>query len=112
MRTTWSRNSLRSLPLPRRLQQPGNYVSPAFKRGRTSADFNTDDRGVATWYEEHRKEIAAKIDLLKVEATAVEVAALVSREKEGGWRGIRRVLEQLPVGEREEVSKDVERVDG
>lgn len=64
-----------------------------------------DDRKVATWYEENKKTIQTKIDGLKTESVAGDVAKLLIGNKEGGLRGIQQVLSMLPVEERESVLK-------
>ena len=68
-------------------------------------DFESNDRAVATWYEENRKNVQGKIDGLKSEGVAFDVAALLSTNKEGGLKGLKQVLATMPVGEREEALK-------
>ena len=68
-------------------------------------DFGNNDRAVATWYEENRKSVQAKIDVLKAEGAAFDIAALFSANKEGGLKGLKQVLETMPVQEREEAFK-------
>lgn len=65
--------------------------------------FDTDDMSVAMWYEEHRKTISDKIEALKSEAVAFDVAALLRSNKNGGLKGVAQVLSMLPVAEKEEV---------
>ena len=65
--------------------------------------FATDDMNVATWYEENRKMIHDKIEKMKTEAIAYDVAALLRSNKEGGLAGVAQVLSMLPVAEKEEV---------
>lgn len=67
--------------------------------------FEKDDRAVAMWYEENRKEVHAKIESLRTEGVAYEVASLLRGNKDGGLKGIRQVLGMLPVEERETVLK-------
>ena len=67
--------------------------------------FERDDRSVAMWYEENRKEVHGKIEALKAEGIAFEVASLLRNNKDGGLKGIRQVLGMLPVEERESVLK-------
>ena len=69
------------------------------------AAFEADDMAVAQWYEERRKEVHAKVDALRSEGVAFDVAALLRRDREGGVRGVRQVLGMLPVEERESVLK-------
>ncbi|KAK3720002.1 acetyl-coenzyme-A carboxylase [Vermiconidia calcicola] len=65
--------------------------------------FDTDDMSVAMWYEENRKTIHDKIEGLKNEAVAFDVAALMRSNKNGGLKGVAQVLSMLPVDEKEEV---------
>ena len=67
--------------------------------------FDKDDRAVAMWYEENRKEVHAKVEALRNEGIAFEVATILRGNKEGGLKGIRQVLGMLPVDEREAVLK-------
>ncbi|KAF2803362.1 uncharacterized protein BDZ99DRAFT_576252 [Mytilinidion resinicola] len=71
--------------------------------------FDTDDRSVAVWYEEHRKEVHNKVEGLKREGVAMEVASLLRRDREGGLRGVVQMLATLPTGEKEEVLKALAR---
>jgi acetyl-CoA carboxylase/biotin carboxylase 1 len=71
--------------------------------------FDTDDMSVAVWYEENRKETAARIESLRREGVAADVAALLRRDKEGGLKGVAQVLSMLPVAEREEVIRLLQR---
>ncbi|KAF2431568.1 acetyl-CoA carboxylase [Tothia fuscella] len=65
--------------------------------------FETDDMNVAVWYEENRKETAARIEGLRREGVANDVAALLRKDKDGGLKGVMQVLSMLPLAEREEV---------
>jgi acetyl-CoA carboxylase/biotin carboxylase 1 len=67
--------------------------------------FDADDRAVATWYEENRKEVHSKLEQLKQESVAGDVAALLRGNKEGGLKGVAQVLSMLPVAEKESVLK-------
>ena len=67
--------------------------------------FQTDDMSVAMWYEENRKTIHEKIEGLKSEAIAYDVAALLRSNKNGGLKGVAQVFSMLPVDEKEEVLK-------
>ncbi len=71
----------------------------------SSLQFDQDDRAVATWYEEHRKEINARLEKRKQETVADDVAALLRSSKEGGLKGVAQVLSMLPVAEKEKVIK-------
>jgi acetyl-CoA carboxylase/biotin carboxylase 1 len=68
-------------------------------------DFEKNDRRVATWYEENKKAVYAKIEQLKTEGVAYDVANLLMGNKEGGLKGVQQVLSMLPVEERESVLK-------
>ncbi|KAF2482716.1 acetyl-CoA carboxylase acc1 [Neohortaea acidophila] len=65
--------------------------------------FDTDDMSVALWYEEQRKMITDKIEGVKTDAIAFDVAALLRSNKNGGLKGVAQVLSMLPVEEKEEV---------
>ena len=67
--------------------------------------FSTDDMSVAMWYEENRKSIHDKIEAMKTEAIAYDVASLMRSNKNGGLKGVAQVLSMLPVDEKEEVLK-------
>jgi acetyl-CoA carboxylase/biotin carboxylase 1 len=64
-----------------------------------------DDRKVAMWYEENRKAIQMKIEALKTDSVATEIAQLLISNKEGGLKGVQQVLSMLPAEEREAVLK-------
>jgi acetyl-CoA carboxylase/biotin carboxylase 1 len=72
--------------------------------------FETDDMTVAVWYEENRKETAARIESLRREGVANDVAALLRKDKDGGLKGVMQVLSMLPLAEREEVLSRLKRV--
>ena len=67
--------------------------------------FGTDDMSVALWYEENRKDVHAKIEAMKTESVAYDVAALLRGNKEGGLKGVAQVLSMLPVEDKQEVLK-------
>lgn len=67
--------------------------------------FATDDMKVAMWYEESRKQIHDRIEKMKTESIAYDVASLLRSNKEGGLAGVAQVLSMLPVAEKEEVLK-------
>lgn len=68
-------------------------------------NFATDDMSVAMWYEENRKDVHAKIEAMKSDTVAYDVAALLRSNKDGGLKGVAQVLSMLPVEEKEEVLK-------
>lgn len=67
--------------------------------------FDTDDMSAAMWYEENRKSIHDKIEAMKADAIAFDVASLLRSNKQGGLKGVAQVLGMLPVAEKEEVLK-------
>lgn len=69
------------------------------------ADWEKDDMSVATWYEENRKEIHAKVEQLKREGTAWEVASLLRKDREAGVKGLKQMLSTLPTAEKEQLLK-------
>lgn len=68
-------------------------------------DFYHDDRAVATWYEDNRKEVHSKLERRKQDSVAYDVASLLRSNKEGGLKGVAQVLSMLPVEEKESVLK-------
>lgn len=73
--------------------------------GMLDEELEHDDRKVAMWYEENKKAVQAKVESLRTEGVASEVASLLIGNKEGGLRGVQQVLSMLPVEERESVLK-------
>ena len=67
--------------------------------------FDTDDMSVAKWLEENRKTIHDRIEGLKQEAVAYDVASLMRSNKNGGLKGVAQVLSMLPVDEKEDILK-------
>jgi acetyl-CoA carboxylase / biotin carboxylase 1 len=67
--------------------------------------FELDDMSVAKWYEENRKFISDKIEAVRAEGVAYDVASLLRSNKQGGLNGVAQVLSMLPVDEKEEVLK-------
>jgi acetyl-CoA carboxylase / biotin carboxylase 1 len=65
--------------------------------------YEVDDMSVAVWLEENRKVVSDKIEALKSEGVAFDVASLLRGNKQGGLRGVAQVLSMLPVEEKEEV---------
>jgi len=68
-------------------------------------NFGGDDMSVAMWYEENRKTVHEKIEAIKAETIAYDVASLMRSNKQGGLKGVATVLSMLPVAEKEEVLK-------
>ncbi|KAJ9264125.1 hypothetical protein DTO212C5_7289 [Paecilomyces variotii] len=73
--------------------------------GLLDSEFDRNDRQVAQWYEDNKKLVQAKIESLKSENVAYDVAQLLMGNKDGGLRGVQQVLSMLPVEERESVLK-------
>jgi acetyl-CoA carboxylase/biotin carboxylase 1 len=67
--------------------------------------FEKDDRSVAMWYEENRKVVHEKVEAMKLEGVAFEVAALLRGNSKGGLKGVQQVLSMLPAEEREAALK-------
>ena len=67
------------------------------------AGFDKEDKEVSLWYEGNQKEVTAKVNGLVTEGVAFDVASLLLGNKEGGLRGVKQVLEKLPVEDREGV---------
>jgi acetyl-CoA carboxylase/biotin carboxylase 1 len=64
--------------------------------------FQTADREVSMWYEENRKTVHEKVENLKTEGVAFDVASLLRSNSKGGLKGVQQVLSMLPAEEREE----------
>lgn len=73
--------------------------------GMLDHDFEHNDRDVALWYEDNKKTIFGRIEKMKTEGVATEVASLLMSSKDGGLKGVQQVLSMLPVEEKEEVLK-------
>jgi acetyl-CoA carboxylase/biotin carboxylase 1 len=73
--------------------------------GMLDDELEHDDRKVAMWYEENKKAVQTKVESMRTEGVASEVASLLIGNKEGGLRGVQQVLSMLPVEERESVLK-------
>lgn len=67
--------------------------------------FEHDDRAVAAWYEENKKDVNTKVEALRSKGVASDVASLFRGNKEGGLKGIKQFLSMLPVAEREQTLK-------
>ncbi|EDN10870.1 hypothetical protein HCAG_07331 [Histoplasma mississippiense (nom. inval.)] len=71
--------------------------------GMLDREFDTNDRKVALWYEENKRKVLEKVEEMRTESTAVEVAQLLMGNKDGGLKGVQQVLSMLPMEEREAV---------
>ncbi|GKZ57510.1 acetyl-coenzyme-A carboxylase [Aspergillus niger] len=68
-------------------------------------ELQREDQRVATWYEENKKAIQTKVDSLKAESVATEVAQLLVNNRDGALKGVQQILSVLPVEEKEAVLK-------
>jgi acetyl-CoA carboxylase/biotin carboxylase 1 len=68
-------------------------------------DFDNADRAVALWYEENRREVHAKVENLKKEGIAHDIASLIETHKEAGLKGVSHWISMLPIEEKEAVLK-------
>lgn len=66
-------------------------------------DWETDDQSVAEWYEKERSAIGERVEKLKAEKLAGELAEVVRRNKEAGFKGVREVLRIMPLEERDAI---------
>ncbi|GKZ35159.1 acetyl-coenzyme-A carboxylase [Aspergillus brasiliensis] len=73
--------------------------------GLLDEELQREDQRVATWYEENKKAIQAKVDSLKAESVATEVAQLLVNNRDGALKGVQQILSVLPVEEKEAVLK-------
>jgi acetyl-CoA carboxylase/biotin carboxylase 1 len=64
--------------------------------------FETADREVSIWYEDNRKIVHEKVENMKTEGVAFDVATLLRSNSKGGLKGVQQVLSMLPAEEREE----------
>lgn len=64
--------------------------------------FDTADREVSMWYEDNRKLIGEKVENMKTDGVAFDVATLLRGNSKGGLKGVQQVLSMLPAVEREE----------
>jgi acetyl-CoA carboxylase/biotin carboxylase 1 len=68
-------------------------------------ELQNDDRRVASWYEENKETIQEKIESLKSQAVASQIADILFSNRESGLKGIQQALSFLPVEEKEAVLK-------
>jgi len=69
------------------------------------AAFDKDDKTVAEWYEENRTAVGRKLDSLKKEFVAYQVAELLRKDKESALRGVAQMFSMLQTAEKEAVLK-------
>ncbi|RYO66943.1 Acetyl-CoA carboxylase [Alternaria arborescens] len=72
-------------------------------------NWEQDDMAAATWYEENRPLVSDKIEQLKTDGIALEIAQLMRKDREGGLKGVMSLLSTLPTSEKEEVIKMLSR---
>ena len=63
------------------------------------------DRDVATWYDENEATVLEKIEHIKAQAVSAKMAGLLSSDKDAAVKGLRDILHNLPVNEREDILK-------
>ncbi|KMU75619.1 acetyl-CoA carboxylase [Coccidioides immitis RMSCC 3703] len=73
--------------------------------GLLDKEFEDEDRKVALWYEENKKVLYEKVESMKTNSVAMQVAQLLMGDKEGGLKGVQQVLSMLPLEEKESVLK-------
>jgi len=73
--------------------------------GGESTVFDDNDRLVATWYEDNKKEVLAKIEGLRQDGIASEVEGLLQKNGKSALRGVAAALAKLSDGDRSEVLK-------
>ena len=66
-------------------------------------NWETEDQAVTEWYETEREQIKERMEALKAEKLAEDIASLVSDNKRAGWKGVRDALRVLPPEERDEL---------
>ncbi|KAH7038334.1 acetyl-CoA carboxylase [Microdochium trichocladiopsis] len=69
------------------------------------SDFATNDKAVVSWYEENAKLIAGKVESVKANSVANQMATLMRGDKSSALKGLKEMLHMMPVGEREEILK-------
>lgn len=96
-----------SSPLPQLSESPRAQHLRTLRAwtGFLGEDLEHDDRKVATWYEENKKAVQSRVEGLRAQSVATDVAQLLIGNKEGGLKGVQQVLSMLPVEEKEAVLK-------
>ena len=64
-----------------------------------------NDRLVATWYEDNKKEVLAKIEGLRQDGIASEVEGLLQNNGKSALRGVAAAMAKLSDGDWDEVMK-------
>lgn len=65
-------------------------------------NFGTADRKVALWYEENKNVVDEKVEGLRMERVAHDVASLLKTDMEGGLKGVQKALSVLSAKQRHE----------
>lgn len=71
--------------------------------GVTDDEFEHNDSDIALWYEENKQLVTDKIEAIKSEGVAGEVAKLLLEDKKGALRGVQQALTALSASEKEAV---------
>ena len=69
------------------------------------SNFERDDRAITTWYEDNKETVSEKIDQIKAQAVSAKMTSLLSSDKDSAIKGLRDILHNLPVNEREDILK-------
>ncbi|KAI2617262.1 acetyl-CoA carboxylase [Hypomontagnella submonticulosa] len=69
------------------------------------SNFDRNDRDVVTWYEENISTIEGKIESIRAETVARDMAGLLRTDKGSALKGLKDMLHMMPVDEREEIMK-------
>ena len=70
-------------------------------------DFEHDDRAVAVWYDENKNLVQERIEAMKQESVAADVATLLRSSAQGGLKGLQQFLSVLPTDEKEKILKSL-----
>lgn len=68
-------------------------------------DFDRNDKDVVTWYEENAATVAEKVEHIKAQAVSTNMAGLLSSDKTSALKGLKDLLHNLPISEREDILK-------
>ncbi|KAI0379604.1 acetyl-CoA carboxylase [Hypomontagnella monticulosa] len=68
-------------------------------------NFDRNDRDVVTWYEENTSTIETKIEQIRAETVARDMAGLLRADKGSALKGLKDMLHMMPLEEREEIMK-------
>lgn len=69
-------------------------------------DFDRNDKDVVTWYEANAATITEKVEQIKAQAIATKMGGLLSSDtRTSALKGLRDLLHNMPISEREEILK-------